>query len=71
MKIGYRRTKFHWCILNDTTVDGSMEWWQRTVAACLRLWIAQPKSGVDGNEENDGMLILLIGTVKYPVEWSM
>ena len=29
-----------------------------------------PRSGEDGKEENDGMLILRIVTVKYPVVWS-
>jgi hypothetical protein len=30
-----------------------------------------PESGDDGKEENDGMLVLKIVTVKYPEVWLM
>ena len=29
------------------------------------------RSGNDMKGENDGMLVLIIGTVKYPTVWSM
>ena len=33
--------------------------------------MCNPESGDDGKEENDGMLVLRIVTVKHPVAWSM
>ena len=51
------RTKY------DITVE------QRQLA--FNYGMCNPESGDDGKEENDGMLVLRIVTVKHPVAWSM
>lgn len=33
--------------------------------------MCNPESGNDGKEENDGMLVLGIVTIRHPVAWSM